>query len=86
MAKLAIFLKFRSNDLQVLSPYYEKLHLLMISIGNIATKFEEATSCSYRDTPDKIVRRAPVAGHNNNPKPADCWFAGKKPNNITIQI
>ena len=45
MVKLAFFSKFRTHDLEVLSPNYEKAHLLII--GNIAAKFEEATSCSY---------------------------------------
>ena len=35
------------DDLEVLSPYYEKGHLL--SKGNIAAKFQEATPCSYID-------------------------------------
>ena len=47
MPKLAISSKFRTHDLEILSPNYEKAHLLII--GNIAAKFEEATPCSYTD-------------------------------------
>ena len=47
IAKLAVFSKFRTHDLEVLSPNYEKA--LLLSIGNIAAKFEDATPCSYRD-------------------------------------
>ena len=47
MVKLDDFSKFRTHDLEVLSPYYEKTSLL--SIDNITAKFEDATSCSYRD-------------------------------------
>ena len=38
MAKLAFFSKFRTHDLKVLSPNYEKAHQL--NIGKIAAKFE----------------------------------------------
>ena len=47
IAKLAVFSKFQTHDLEVLSPNYEKA--LLHSIGNIAAKFEDATPCSYRD-------------------------------------
>ena len=47
MTKLAIFLNFWTHDLEILSPNYEKAPLL--SIDNIAVKFEDATPCSYRD-------------------------------------
>ena len=39
--------KFRTHDLKVLSPNYAKA--LLLSIGNTAAKFEDATPCSYRD-------------------------------------
>ena len=42
-----MFAKFQTHNLEVLSPNYEKAHLL--SIGYITAKFEEATPCSYRD-------------------------------------
>ena len=70
MAKLAFFSKFITLDLEVLKPHYEKAPLL--SIGNIAAKFEEATPC-YRYAPDKIVRRPLTAGHNNIPKACRLW-------------
>ena len=41
MAKLAFFSKFRTHDLEVLSPNYEKAPLL--SKDNIAAKLEDAT-------------------------------------------
>ena len=44
--KIGIF-KIWTHDLEVLSPNYEKVPLL--SIDNIAAKFEDATHCSYRD-------------------------------------
>ena len=43
------FSKFLTHDLEVLSPNYEKAHLL--SVGKIAGKFEEAPPCSYRHPP-----------------------------------
>ena len=58
MAKLAIFSKFQTHDLEELSPNYEKAHLL--SIDNIAAKFEEATLCS-------LVTEI-FSNLNNNPK------------------
>ena len=45
--KLAVFSKFWTHDLKVLSLYYEKA--LLLHIGNIAAKLEDATPCSYRD-------------------------------------
>ena len=49
MEKLAVFSTFRTHDLEVLSPNYE--NALLLSIDNIASKFEDATPCSYRDMP-----------------------------------
>ena len=47
--KIAIFTKFRTHDLKVFSPNYEKSHMLTeLSIGKIA-KFEDASPCSNRD-------------------------------------
>ena len=47
VAELAVFSKFQTHDLEVLSPNYEKA--LLLSRDNIAAKFEDATPCSYRD-------------------------------------
>ena len=48
------------QNFEPMTPNYEKAFLL--SIGNIAAKFEEATPCSYRDVPTtKKVRRPPPA-------------------------
>ena len=47
MAKSAIISKFRTHDLEILSPNYDKAPLL--SIDNIAAKFEDATPCCDRD-------------------------------------
>ena len=46
IAKLAFFSKFRTHDLEVLSPDYEKA---LLHIRNIAVKFENAKPWSYRD-------------------------------------
>ena len=60
-----MFSKFKSHDLEVSSPNYEKAHIL--SMGNIAAKFKEATPWSYRDMPRKWDAQTATAGHNNNP-------------------
>ena len=61
IAKSAVFSKFWTHDLKVLSPYYEKA--LLLNIGNTAAKFEDATPCSYRDMlGTKMIRKA------NSPK------------------
>ena len=44
--------KFRTHDLEIMNPYYEKAPLL--SIDNIDAKFEDVTPCNYRYTPEKI--------------------------------
>ena len=73
--KIGSFLKFQTHDLKVLSPYYEKA--LLLSIGNIAAKFEDATPCSYRDmlrTKKWDARPPPAAtGNNNNPNACRLW-------------
>lgn len=53
MAKSAMFSKFQTNKLEVLSSNYENAHLL--SIGDIPAKYEEVTPCSYIYALDKIV-------------------------------
>ena len=61
-------LKFRTHYFEVLHNY-EKTHL--VSIGNIAAKFEESTPCSYRDmlrTKQWDTEPLPIAVYNNNPK------------------
>ena len=57
IANWQFFSKFRTHDLEVLSPNYEKA--LLLSIGNIAAKFEDATTpCIY--APDNKVRSPPA--------------------------
>ena len=53
IAELAVFSKFRTDDLEVLSPNYGKAPLL--SIDNITAKFEDATPCTQRYASDKKV-------------------------------
>ena len=60
IAQLAVFLKkILTHYLEVLSPYYENAPLL--SIDNIAAKFEDATPCSYRDM--LRTKKSTAAGH-----------------------
>ena len=73
---MAVFSKFRTHYLEVLSPNYEKA--LLLSIDNIAAKFEDATPCSYRDmlrtkceTPARPLPQA--IRHNNNPNAYRLW-------------
>ena len=72
IAKLAVFSKFRTHDLKVLSPNYEKT--LLLSIGNIAAKFEDVHPVVTEICSGQKSEQPPAAtGHNNSPKACRLW-------------